>query len=184
VLAHIGPLTSWSHEPQTLLVLGSRMARGHDWLRLLLGLRPDGSNGWVRRDAVVLGMTPYWVDVDKTRHMVTVRRNGRLVLTAEAVIGKAATPTPDGIAAIYERNRQPSPNDFLGTWSLPLTVFSNTLFNFGGGPGRIAIHGRGGASLLDPLGSSASHGCIRIDNWAIRWMASHLGPGTPVDITG
>ena len=67
---------------------------------------------------------------------------------------------------------------------MPLTVESNVLFNFGGGPGRIAIHGRDGASLENPLGSAASHGCIRIDNDEIDWMASSILPGTPVDITG
>jgi lipoprotein-anchoring transpeptidase ErfK/SrfK len=38
------------------------------------------------------------------------------------------------------------------------------LDDYGGGPGRVAIHGRAGASLLDPLGTARSHGCIRIDN--------------------
>lgn len=54
----------------------------------------------------------------------------------------------------------------------------------GGGPGRIAIHGRDGASLENPLGSAASHGCVRVDNDQIDWMAAHIQPGTPVDITG
>jgi hypothetical protein len=36
---------------------------------------------------------------------------------------------------------------------MPLTLLSNVLFNFGGGPGRIAIHGRDGPSLENPLGS-------------------------------
>jgi lipoprotein-anchoring transpeptidase ErfK/SrfK len=32
--------------------------------------------------------------------------------------------------------------------------------------------------------TAASHGCIRIDNDEIDWMAAHIQPGTPVDITG
>ena len=100
------------------------------------------------------------------------------------MIGKPVTPTPDGLAAIYERDPQPDPQGFLGPWALPLTIFSNVLFNFGGGPGRVAIHGRDGASLNDPLGSARSHGCIRIDNSSIDWMAANISPGTPVNITG
>jgi lipoprotein-anchoring transpeptidase ErfK/SrfK len=184
VFTHVGPLTSWSHEPQTLLVIGTRVVHGREWVRVLLGIRPDGSNGWIPRNDVALGLDPYWIDVDKANEIVTVFHNGQQVLKVQAVIGASLTPTPDGIAAVWESDPQPSPNDFLGSWALPLTVFSNVLQNFGGGPGRIAIHGRGGASLLNPLGTEASHGCIRIDNSDIEWMARHIKQGTPVDISG
>jgi lipoprotein-anchoring transpeptidase ErfK/SrfK len=56
------------------------------------------------------------------------------------------------------------------------------LESYGGGPGRVAIHGRGGASLRDPLGSARSHGCVRIPNRAVAWLAERAAPGTPVDI--
>jgi lipoprotein-anchoring transpeptidase ErfK/SrfK len=46
----------------------------------------------------------------------------------------------------------------------------------------VAIHGRGGASLRDPLGSARSHGCIRIPNRAVEWLARRVVPGTPVDV--
>lgn len=179
-----GTQTAWSGEPLVLLVIGSAMHDGREWLRVLLPIRPDGSTGWIPRDNVVLLRTRYWVTVDKRRRLVSVFRRGRRVLRTRAVIGKPATPTPDGLAAIYEKDPQPDPTAFLGPWALPLTIFSNVLFNFGGGPGRVAIHGRDGASLLDPLGSALSHGCIRIDNGPITWMAHHLPQGTPVEIVG
>ena len=47
----------------------------------------------------------------------------------------------------------------------------------------VAIHGRDGTSLVDPLGSSRSHGCIRVDDSNIRWMARVVPLGTPVLIT-
>jgi lipoprotein-anchoring transpeptidase ErfK/SrfK len=167
-----------------LLVLGSAYHRHRQWLRVLLPIRPDSTTGWIPRDNVVLLSTPYWVTIDKTARSVTIFRSGKLIHSFTAVVGKPATPTPDGIAAIYERDPQPDPHGFLGPWALPLTIFSNVLYNFGGGPGRVAIHGRDGASLNDPLGSARSHGCIRIDNSAIDWMATNLPQGTPVQITG
>ena len=57
------------------------------------------------------------------------------------------------------------------------------LHAFDGGPGQVAIHGRGGASLLDPLGSARSHGCIRIDNDAVDVLERDVPPGTPVRIS-
>jgi hypothetical protein len=179
----VGTETSWSSQAQVLLVLGSAMHRGRQWVRVLLPIRPDHSTGWIPRDNVTLLHTRYWVTVDTRARTVTVDRGGRRVHRYRAVIGKPGTPTPTGLAAIFERDPQPDPTGFLGPWALPLTVFSNVLLNFGGGPGRVAIHGRDGASFLDPIGSAASHGCIRIDNEPITWMAHHLPQGTPVQIT-
>lgn len=176
--------TSWSAEPQVLLVLGSAIHRGREWLRVLLPIRPDGATGWIPRDDAMLSATRLWVTVDKAARAVKVYDRGRLIRRFEAVIGTPATPTPDGLAAIYEKDRQPDAAGFLGPWALPLTALSNVLYNFGGGPGRVAIHGRAGASLLDPLGSARSHGCIRIDNGPIVWMAHHIPQGAPVLITG
>lgn len=176
--------TSWSAEPQVLLVLGSATHDGHEWLRVLLPIRPDGTTGWIPRNNVDLMHTPYWVVVDTRHRTVTVDRDGRRLNRYPAVVGKPSTPTPDGLAAIYEKDPQPDPTGFLGPWALPLTILSNVLHTFGGGPGRVGIHGRDGASLLDPLGSALSHGCIRIDNNPITWMARHLPVGTPVLITG
>ena len=54
------------------------------------------------------------------------------------------------------------------------------LDNYGGGPGRVAIHGRGGDSLKDPLGTARSHGCVRVDNADVEWLARVVPRGTPV----
>jgi hypothetical protein len=67
--------------------------------------------------------------------------------------------------------------------SLLLTAVSPVLHNFDGGPGQVTIHGRGGASLLDPLGGARSHGCIRIDNSAVDILATNAAEGTPVRIS-
>jgi lipoprotein-anchoring transpeptidase ErfK/SrfK len=174
--------TAWSGQSQILLVLDAATRDGVDWVKVRLATRPNGSAGWIPRDNVTLGSTPYWVEVALRPRTVTVFRNGRRVRRARAVIGAPATPTPLGLAAIYERNRQPDPQAFLGPWALSLTSLSNVLESFGGGPGRVAIHGRAGASFADPLGSARSHGCIRIDNGPVRWMADNVPPGTPVDV--
>jgi lipoprotein-anchoring transpeptidase ErfK/SrfK len=180
---HARPLrtsTAWSAQPQSLLVLGSTTRRGVDWVEVLLPSRPNGSTGWVPRDHVVLTRTTYWIDVRTAARRVTIHHNGRPERRFRAVVGAPATPTPRGLAAIYERNRQADPGGFVGPWALALTSLSDVLEDYGGGPGRIAIHGRAGASLLDPLGSARSHGCIRIDDDAVSWMAGHIPAGTPV----
>jgi lipoprotein-anchoring transpeptidase ErfK/SrfK len=174
--------TAWSGQAQVLLVLDATTFEGRRWVKLLLANRPNGSAGWVPRDRVLLKRTRHWVTVHLRARRVTVFRDGERVRRFRAVVGAPGTPTPRGLAAIYERNRQPDPNAFLGPWALPLTSFSEVLESYGGGPGRVAIHGRGGASLLDPLGSARSHGCIRVNNEHVRWLARRVPVGTPVRV--
>ena len=107
------------------------------------------------------------------------------MLRTSVVIGAPITPTPQGLFSIVGVWRW-NPADFLGSYILPLTAHSNVLQEFGGGDGRVGIHGRGGASLLDPLGSARSHGCIRLSNKAINWIVRKVGahglPGVPVRV--
>jgi lipoprotein-anchoring transpeptidase ErfK/SrfK len=174
--------TAWSRQAQTLLALESTTRDGREWVKVLLADRPNGSAGWVPRDDVVLERTPYWVDIRVGTRRVTVYRSGRRVRSFRAVVGARRTPTPTGLAAIYERNRQPDPRAFLGPWALSLTSLSNVLESYGGGPGRVAIHGRAGASLKDRLGTARSHGCVRVNNADVSWMAARVPVGTPVDV--
>lgn len=173
--------TAWSRQTQTLLVLDGAEHDGERWLKVLLGDRPNGRAAWIRRDHAILSSTRYWVDVSTRGRQVSVYRDGRRIRRFRAVVGAGSTPTPHTLSAVYERNRQPNPSAFLGPWVVALTAHSNVLRNYGGGPGRVAIHGRGGASLRDPLGSARSHGCIRIDNRHISFLA-RLPQGTPVDL--
>jgi lipoprotein-anchoring transpeptidase ErfK/SrfK len=173
--------TRWGDGPQQLLVLDRSLdARGREWLLVRLPIRPNGSAGWVRADHVLVGTTPYWLDVALGSRAITVFRRGVVVRRFRAVVGASTTPTPTGLHAVYDPIAQQNPHGFLGPWALHLTAFSDVLDDYGGGPGRIAIHGRSGASLRDPLGTARSHGCIRIDNADVVWLARVVPRGTPV----
>lgn len=78
------------------------------------------------------------------------------------------------------------PADFFGAWVIGLTAHSDVLAHFDGGDGRVGMHGRGGASLRDPLGTARSHGCIRLANADISTLVRLVGaaqlPGVPVRV--
>jgi len=173
--------TPWSRGPMTLLVLDDRRdARGRRWLRVRLPLRPNDAAGWVSEDVVRVSRNPWRITVSTRSRTVIVLRDGKPVHVMRAVVGKPGTPTPHGLFAIYERARQADPSGFIGPWALHLTAQSDVLTNYGGGAGRVAIHGRSGASLLDPLGSARSHGCVRVTNADVSWLARNIRVGTPV----
>ena len=183
VIARLGVTARWAGGPNQLLVLAARHdAAGRLWLRVRLARRPNDANAWIRGNRTVLKRTRWRVEIDVGDRTVTVLRANRVRHRFRAVVGAPATPTPVGRFAIAEVVREADPAGFLGPWALHLTAHSDVLDDYGGGPGTVAIHGRGGASLRDPLGSARSHGCIRIDNRPIRYLARHLVPGTPVNI--
>jgi len=170
----------------TVLVLGTHVdARGRCWLRVRLPTRPNTAAGWINAERVRLRTTPWRIVVERARRTVTLLRGGRVAARAHAVIGTAGTPTPTGLFAVASVWRNP-PEDFLGAWVLPLTAHSEVLKTYDGGDGRVALHGRGGASLSAPLGSAASHGCVRLANDDIARLVRRIGraglPGTPVRI--
>ncbi len=73
------------------------------------------------------------------------------------------------------------PGSAGGPFALALSARSNVLQEFGGGSGQIALHGL--AHLGGTPGTAVSHGCVRLDDPSIRWMAARIAPGVPVTIT-
>lgn len=173
--------TKWSGIGQRLMVLASRRVRGKLWLKVRLPIRPNGSKGWIPRDRVQLARSPHYLVIDRSRRMLTIYRNGRRARSFSVVVGAPSTPTPLGLFAIQDRARQPNPGGFLGPWAVPLTAHSEQLRRYDGGPGLVALHGRAGASLRDPLGSARSHGCVRMGNGRIAGI-TRLMLGTAVRI--
>jgi lipoprotein-anchoring transpeptidase ErfK/SrfK len=179
----VGTFTQWSHGPQQLLVLERALdSRGIEWLKVRLPIRPNGSSGWIRADFTFVSRTPYWIDASLGRRLVSVYKRGRLLREFRAVVGAPSTPTPVGLHAVYDPIPQGDPNGFEGPWVIHLTATSYVFKKFDGGDGRIGIHGRGGGSLRDPLGTARSHGCIRVDNGAVRWLIRVIPRGTPVNV--
>jgi L,D-transpeptidase catalytic domain len=169
-----------------LVVARARAADGRCWVRVRLPWRPNSAAGWVNANHVVLEKTPWRIVVSRVRRTLTLLRSGTPVRTVSVVVGKPSTPTPVGLFAVVWAIPW-NPNDFLGSWVIELTAHSDVLQQFDGGDGTVGIHGRGGASLLDPLGSARSHGCVRLANGSIDWLVHTVGTsrilGTPVQIS-
>lgn len=175
-----GAVAPWGHGAVRLLVLGSALAPdGRRWLHVRLQRRPNTAAGWIRADDTRLSVTLWRILVSRRMRMLTLLRAGRVRWRTRIVIGRPATPTPAGLFAIAEIIRQPHGSE-LGPLALHLTAHSPVLFDYGGGPGRVAIHGRSGPLLADPLGSARSHGCIRVPNRAVLRLAHTVRAGTPV----
>jgi lipoprotein-anchoring transpeptidase ErfK/SrfK len=167
---------------QTVLPVVNRTTTkdGLHWLRVRVPGRPNGGKGWILKRGTVLTSTSWSIRVRTSSRRVLVYRSGRLVRSFSAIVGKPSTPTPHGQFFVEEGIRMRS-GAAGGPYALALSARSNVLQQFEGGPGQIAIHGI--ANLGGTLGTAASHGCVRISNRSVSWLAARVGPGVPVAIT-
>ena len=161
--------------PLTFLALEQRPG----WVRVMLPIRPNGSEGWVKASDVRITTHNYRIKVELSAHRVIVTDHDKVFLDTTAAIGKSDTPTPGGTYYTKELIQPPNQNTVYGHYVYALSGFSDVLFNFDGGDGVIGIHGTNDPSVL---GTDVSHGCIRISNEAIDKLAKTLPLGVPVDI--
>lgn len=179
----VAAFTPHARQTQQLLILTAGRVEGQLWLRVRLSQRPNSSAAWIPAARTRILRNPWRISVSRAQRKVRVLRAGRTISRFRVVVGEPGTPTPTGLFAVFEKERYGDPNGFLGPFALHLTAHSNTLDSYGGGKGRVAFHGRGGESLLDPLGSAASHGCVRMNNSRIRFLFKRIPTGTPVRIS-
>jgi lipoprotein-anchoring transpeptidase ErfK/SrfK len=172
-------------ERTVLPVLGQAVdKRGGSWMRVRLPGRAFGqaappATGWISASHTALYTTAWHVVVDLNARQVTVYRNGRAVNSYPAIVGKPSTPTPTG-EYFVEENVQLFGGQPGGPFALATSDRSNVLQEFDGGPGQIALHGLD--NVGGQLGTAESHGCIRLADSAITWLATRIGPGGPITI--
>jgi hypothetical protein len=163
-----------------LPVIGRRTdAAGRTWLKVELPGRPNGHAGWVPRTSTRTGTTPWALRVTLHSRTVAAYRRGRLVKRFRAVVGKASTPTPRGSFFVEENVRLPS-SAVGAPFALALSARSDVYQEFEGGPGQIALHGL--SNVGGTPGTAASHGCVRLADGDIAWLARRIAPGVPVTI--
>ena len=177
VLADHRPITGAA---TTLPVISRSIgAGGSRWLHVMLPGRPNSSTGWIAEQGTSTLVTPWAIVVSLGTRRVNVYDNGRLARSFRAVIGKPSTPTPTGRFFVEEALTMAA-GEPGAPFALALSARSNVFQEFEGGPGQIAIHGI--ENLGGRPGMAESHGCVRLANFAIDWIAARIGAGTPVTI--
>jgi lipoprotein-anchoring transpeptidase ErfK/SrfK len=156
------------------------LARRGRWLKVMLPGRPNGHEGWILNVSTIRAVTDWHIVVDTSRRTLALYRSGKRMRVLEAVVGKPSTPTPTGEFFI-EESIALRPSDVGAPFALALSARSNVLQEFDGGPGQIALHGLRNVGGVP--GTAVSHGCVRLDDTAMRWLVARVGPGVPVTIS-
>ena len=153
-------------------------ARRRVWVRVRLPVLPNGTTGWVPREALgAYQPVRTHLVVDRRRLTATLLRDGRAVFRADVGVGQARWPTPRGRFHIRNRlTRYRSPT--YGPLAFGTSARSERLSDWPAG-GFVGIHGTDQPGLLP---GRVSHGCIRMRNGDILRLGRLVTVGTPLTI--
>jgi hypothetical protein len=178
IVTRLRPLTP-ELVPHVLYLLGGTIDRdGRYWLRVRLPILPNGSSGWIPRDAVRdFRVVDTHLVIDRARFRATLFRRGRPIFRSIVGVGQRRWPTPAG--RFYIRERLTGFTDpIYGAIAFGTNGRSHVLTDWPGG-GFIGIHGTNQPQILP---GRVSHGCVRLPNPSIRRLDRLMRIGTPVTI--
>jgi lipoprotein-anchoring transpeptidase ErfK/SrfK len=163
--------------PEVYLVLRSWSdGKGHTWRELRIPGRPNGRTGWVRNSALgPLYRVRTRLVVDRRKLRATLYKRGRRRWSAPVGVGKRSTPTPAGHFWIREKFKTHGSGGLYGPVAFGSSDYS-VLSDWPGG-GVIGIHGTNEPFLIP---GRPSHGCIRVQNRAVRQLWRLMPIGTPL----
>lgn len=131
--------------------------------------------GWIRLGDLRRLTTTIRVEVDLSRHLVTVTRLGRVLFRASGATGRPSSPTPVG--EYFVTDRVAFSGGAYGTFAFGISGIQPSLPPGWTGGNQLAIHGTN-----DPgsIGTSASAGCVRVSEATLARLKPLLVYGTPV----
>ena len=147
-------------QPISFPVRSVHLEEDRAWYRVMLGIEPNGSNGWVRGTDVAFERIRHRVVIDLSTRTLRHYRNDELSHRFGVGIGTRENPTTVGRFFVWAHLKPRDPSGPYGSYLLGLSGFSEVLTNWPGG-GRMAIHGT--ADPNDP-GNRVSYGCARVFN--------------------
>jgi lipoprotein-anchoring transpeptidase ErfK/SrfK len=159
------PIVAWIEE---------RSADGR-WGRVELPYVWPRREGWIRLTGLDVRTTRIRVEVDLSRHLVTVRKLGDVLFRASAATGASSSPTPVG--DYFVTDRVAFSGGALGTFAFGISGIQPRLPAGWSGGNQLAIHGTNQPSSI---GTSASAGCVRVSEATLAKLKPLLGYGTPV----
>jgi lipoprotein-anchoring transpeptidase ErfK/SrfK len=166
--------------PEVYLLLRKHVDEsGREWTQVRIPGRPNGRTGWVEREWLGKFMETKWrILVNRKTQRMTVTWNGKKRKRFPVGVGKKSTPTPAGHFWIREKIRVRDKNSPYFPYALGTANYS-VLSEWPGG-GVVGIHGDWNQPQLIP--GRPSHGCIRMLDRQIAWLAKHVPVGTPLRI--
>jgi hypothetical protein len=149
------------------------------WMRVALPIRPNGSEGWISEDDVLLFTLDRRVDIDLSDRTLVVTGPDGVLLETTVAVGSEQSPTPPGSFFVTDSVIVGDPAGPWGPWAFGLSAHSDVVTEFNGGDGIIGIHGTNRPSSI---GYAQSLGCVRVPNEIALELGELISAGVPVEI--
>ena len=149
------------------------------WIRVMVPVRPNGTQGWVEASDVMMYVVDGRFVIDLSERTLSYYEDGKLVLTTQAAVGSHRNPTPEGDFFVTDAVTLANPGSAWGPHAFGISARSETITEYNGGDGIIGIHG---TNRPGSIGNAASLGCIRVPNDVITRLHEMVPVGTPVEI--
>jgi lipoprotein-anchoring transpeptidase ErfK/SrfK len=161
-----------------LMAWVEKTSRNGRWGRVEIPYVWPRTDGWIPLRGLRRTTTAVGVEVDLSKHWVTVRKFGKVVAGFRAATGAPSSPTPLG--SYFVTDRIPfSAGGPLGSFAFGISGIQPHLPAGWSGGNQLAIHGTNDPSSI---GTSASAGCVRVSERALRTLLPLLRLGTPIVI--
>lgn len=146
------------------------------WAAVTTQHLPNDRLGWIRLDPERLrfGSTRMAILIDLSDRKAWLYAGGKAIRAFPVTVGAPGSSTPTGRFAVTDTFRGLDSSAY-GCCALALSATQPTLPSGWLGGDRIAIHGTD-----DPLGTAASHGCVRAADHEVSELIDRVPLGAPV----
>jgi len=163
-------------QPMTFLVIERR----DEWAKVLLPVRPNHTEGYVRLADVDITTTQFRIEVSLSDTTLTAYDGDEVIAETLVVVGTPFSQTPTGLFYVTDMVPYQNPDGVYGPIALATNGYSEWMNEFDTGVPVVALHG---TSRPEQVGQQISNGCIRVPNDIISMLAETVPQGTPVLIT-
>ena len=157
-------------------ILGVVLRRG-DWVGVQAPELGNNELAWMPANRARLDCVTWSMNVDLSRRVLSVRRDGKVVRRFQIAIGRRGNPTPKGRFSVTDKLEVSDPGSPYGCCVLALTGHQTRLPAAWPGGDRLAVHA---TTELASLGKPASLGCMRLTSVQARWLIKTIPLGAPL----
>jgi len=150
------------------------------WVAVVAPQLANGQRAWLQLGPRAELFRPGWtLTIDLSDRSLVARRGGKAVRTIAVGVGRAGTPTPQGLFGVTDKLVVENGISPYGYGALALSAHQPAVPQGWRGGDRIAVHGTPNPSTI---GQAASLGCLRVARDDLRWLVQQVPLGTPVRI--